>query len=742
MPGFVPTTGRREEPVKVASVPAGGPAAKAGVKAGDVVTAINGEKVSNLRAMMRQLRVGPRVEDPRKVGDKVKVTFRQSGGKSKEIELALVETIVPGVGGRGQRNAPPPGLPYAMGLGGQRPNVTIRQGKDGYQTGGIYVSKDNGETWSRVNSLNPRPMYFSVVRIDPNDDDILYVTTDAPTPLYHSTDGGKTFKSLATARGVHADAHALWIDPKDSRHIIIGCDGGFYVSYDKCATWEHLNHLALGQFYHVAADTKRPYNLYGGLQDNGSWGGPSRTLRSYGPVTEDWVIVGGGDGFVCRVDSSDPDLVYSESQGGVISRRNLRTGERAGVRPRGGRNDAPLRFNWNTPFILSHHNPSIFYCGAQFVFRSLNKGSDLKQISPELTRTKKGSLTALAESPRNADVLWAGSDDGYLWVSKDGGANWANVSAHLASAGLPGPRWVASVEPSRDKDGRAYVVFDAHRSNDDKPYVCVTDDFGQTWKSLNANLPEFGSTRVLREDAVNTNILYLGTEFGAWVSANRGASWSKLGGNLPTVAVHEFAQPTTANELVAATHGRSLWVLDVTSLRQMKPEALKAAATLFAPSPGVRWLAAPSARSPYSSAERAYVGQNPPAGTALEYLLTRKTDKVSLKVVDVTGKTIWSARNPSTDAGLHRVQWNLSGAARRAAGGRQVAGPQVPPGTYQVVLTVGDKEYTQPVKVELDPNAPRDLVATDDYSQPEEDEEEREREGAEELLKKRGGGDE
>jgi hypothetical protein len=355
-------------------------------------------------------------------------------------------------------------------------------------------------------------------------------------------------------------------------------------------------------------------------------------------------------------------------------------------------------------------------------------------------------MIALAESPRTPDVLWAGTDDGNLWVTKDGGANWTNVAANLASAGVPGPRCIGTIEPSRDKDGRCYVVLDAHRSDDDRPYVCVSDDFGNSWKSLNNNLPSFGSTRCLREDTVNTNILYLGTEFGAWISANKGASWSRLGSGLPTVAVHEFAQPTTANEIVAATHGRSIWVLDVNAIRQMKPETLKEKIALFAPAPAVRWKLGVGGESPYSVTDRKFVGTNPTRGAVIEYCLAEKAASVSLKIVDVTGRTVWTAptgrqgaggpggpggrfgggggpggpggaaeappSRPLTDPGLHRVVWTMGGGGGGRGGGggarQQVAGVQ--PGMYRVVLTVGDKEYTQPLTVEIDPNAPRDVI--------------------------------
>ncbi len=357
--------------------------------------------------------------------------------------------------------------PWGFWYGGQRENAQEQQGPDSFEYGGVYKSTDGGESWARVNSVNPRPMYFSQVRVDPTDDKYLYVLGIS---LYRSTDGGKTFKGDGN-NGVHPDQHALWIDPKDGRHMLVGCDGGFYATYDRMDHWDFLNQMAIGQFYNVCVDSRQPYWVYGGLQDNGSWGGPSRSL-SGGLLNEDWIAVLGGDGFVCQVDPSDSDVVYAESQDGAMVRRNLKTGQTAGIRPNAPMDKPAYRFNWNTPFILSHHNPHIFYSGGEYVFRSVEQGDNPKIISPEITRTKRGTATALAESPKNPDVLWAGTDDGALWVTRDGGATWKNVADKV---GLPGPRWVASIEPSRFHERRAYVVFDGHRSDDDEPYVFVTE---------------------------------------------------------------------------------------------------------------------------------------------------------------------------------------------------------------------------------------------------------------------------
>ncbi len=702
MPGFAPDFTNRDS-LKVGNVLKDSAAEKAGIKVGDTIVEVDGKPVDNRRDFQSALRTGPNEDSPRKAGDKIKFKIKQ-GEKALDVELALVDMPLQGIGGGGGgggiARGPSANKPYALGLGGQQPNGQDRQGKDGDQTGGVYKSTDNGETWKRVNSLNPRPMYFSVIRVDPTDDQTLYVIGDVPV-LWKSTDGGRRFVR-GQSEGVHADGHALWINPRNGKHMIIGCDGGFYMTYDTGAHWEHLNHFALGQFYHVAVDNKQPYNIYGGLQDNGSWGGPSRTLRSYGPINEDWVYVSGGDGFVCRVDPTDPDLVYTESQGGNINRRNFRTGERGFIRPPSGQNQERDRFNWNTPFILSSHNPSIFYCASQFVYKSVKKGVALKKISPEITRSKAGSGTALSESPRNPDIIWAGTDDGFVWVTRDGGNKWTNVTENLHKAGVPGYRWVASLEASRDADGRCYVCLDAHRSNDDKPYLFVTEDYGATWKPLAGGLPQFGSTRVLREDIVNNNILYCGTEFSAFVSIDRGKTWGKLGGNLPTVAVHEFAQPTTASEIVIGTHGRSIWVMDINSLRQMNDKTLAAKATLFDPAPAIRWRSGTGAQSPYSASDKKFVGTNPPNGGQIEYLLTSPAKSVSLRVYDVTGKSVGSFPRVEKTAGLHRVNWSLAG----QRGG-------VNPGIYKVTLVVDDVEQSKPIRVEMDPNAPRDIVLID-----------------------------
>jgi photosystem II stability/assembly factor-like uncharacterized protein len=694
------------------------PAQKAGLKAGDIILAVDNRPVLSYKQLTDVLQ-------GHKPGDKLAIKIaRDRRAKDLTVILGKRPEGQPGQGATASKR------PNSFWYGGQRENLQDKQGPQGYQYGGVYKSTDGGETWQRINSANPRPMYFSQIRVDPGDDRYLYVLGIA---LYRSADGGKTFKPDG-GKEVHPDQHALWIDPHDGRHMIVGCDGGFYVTHDRMANWDFLNHLAIGQFYHVALDNQRPYHVYGGLQDNGSWSGPSRTLRNTGPMNEDWIVLGGGDGFVCRVDVNDPDAVYWEFQDGSIFRRNLRTGRSVVVRPQGppgpdvtinwnkpflislGRNlllpflpnlvhKEPHRFNWNTPFILSSHNSHIFYSAGNFVFRSLKQGEELRPISPEITRTRVGSATALAESPRNPEVLWVGTDDGNLWVTRDGGGKWTNVSGQV---GLPGPRWVASIECSRFAEGRAYVAFDAHRSDDDNPYLYVTEDFGQTWKSLRSNLP-WGSSRVLREDVVNPDLLFVGTEFAVWGSINRGASWTKLNNNLPTVAVHELAIHSSASEMVAATHGRSLWVLDITPLRQMKAQAVTAGAYLYQPNTVVRWRTEPERHSPYGVGARHFIGQNPPPGAQLYYSLNKKADRIELKIVDYAGKTVRELKAPA-EPGLHRIDWALT----RSASGK------VAPGMYRVLLTVDGQEQVQSLQIEPDPVVP-DAVAAPEMKSDEDD---------------------
>ena len=402
--------------------------------------------------------------------------------------------------------------------------------------------------------------------------------------------------------------------------MIIGTDGGFYVTYDRMENWDHLNHMAIGQFYHVAVDNRQPYRVYGGLQDNGSWGGPSNGL----------------DGM-----RSERRLDLGRRRRRLrLPRRSERPGHRL-LREPGRRDGAPQparpasalrcargpcagsatastgtrRSSSRTTIPASSTAPATTSSARS------SAATTSRSISPEIARTGRGTGTALAESPRNADVLWVGTDDGNLWVTRDGGANWTNVADKV---GLPGPRWVATIEPSRYVEGRCYVAFDAHRSDDDEPYVYVTEDFGETWKSIRANLPT-GSTRCLREDLVEPEPARCRHRVRASGRRSTAARhWNRINNNLPTVAIHEIAIHPTAGEMVVATHGRSLWILDVTPLRQMNAEIVKAPAHLYEPNTVVRWRAEPAVGT--GGGAQRFRGENPPRGGA-DLLLAGEKDR-------------------------------------------------------------------------------------------------------------------
>ncbi len=961
--GYLGVTGENAEVgARLTRVVDDGPAAKAGLKTGDIIVAVDGRATVKYQDLLTEIR-------KHKPDEVARIQA------SRDRELVEVEVTL------GKR-PDPEAKPYAAYLGGQRANIQDEQGPEGHEFGGVYRSEDGGETWTRVNSLNPRPMYFSVIRVDPSDDKTVWVHG---VSLHISRDGGKTFTDDA-GRGTHADHHAIWINPANGRHVLLGNDGGFYVTYDQGKTWDHLNHIAIGQFYHVALDTRHAFNVYGGLQDNGSWGGPARQRAGAGPVNADWFRVGGGDGFICAVDPEDPNQIYYSSQNGSTGWRNLATGRQGAIRP--PREDGPdgqpvrYRFNWETPYILSAHNARMYYSAGNVVFRSLKGGQELRKISPEITRTDKGSATALAESPLDPGVLYVGTDDGALWGTRDGGFTWTNlfeppaesesekppepktialapvngeatgpiagapsaageqpasprrrgrgrsgaqfaeilaqadangdgliqseempermrflfgridadksgaldkaeIQAFMARQGagrrgedegsgtpeppegekpasppsaapplephtpqpvkpgtpvapsaapsspqtapaekpvepgapgattpppaapapataqpgdlisglwkarlvgdlppeiaafemtlrlgeggkvtgsvrsdaysgpipdgafdpatgdlrfwfagprgessftakvegdrmtgrvslgggdfaldfeagrvpapaatptpsqpaapsaperpaasqekpkyppgkllselVPGPRWVASLEASRYEAARVYLALDGHRSDDDEPYLFVSEDHGRTWRSITSNLPR-ETTRVLREDITSPEILYCGTEFGCFVTLNRGGDWTRLNGSLPTVAVHDFAQHPRTGEIVAATHGRSLWVFDATVLRQMTAEAGGAPAHFYKPGEARVWRTLPSRGV---SGARNFVGQNPPSSAALYYSLGAEAKEVSLKVTTLDGQAVRTLAPEGKTPGLHRVSWDL-----------------------------------------------------------------------------------
>jgi len=922
--GFMGITGEDADAgARLTSITEDGPADEAGLQEGDIVLMVGETPVLSYDGLVEEI-------SSRQAGDKMALTVSRNR-ESVKIEVTLGTRSEEGGNER----------PFGTRLGGQSPNIQEEQGPDSHERGGLYKSYDAGTSWERVNSYNPRPMYFSKLGIDPNDPDRIYILG---VSLGISDDGGKTIRTNQ-ARGVHADHHAIWINPENSNHIVFGTDGGLYISYDKGETWDHMNHTALGQFYHVAVGPRERYFVYGGLQDNGTWGGPNLTRDGRGPINSDWIRIGGGDGFICRVDPNDPDQIYFESQNGGMGRTHLGTGERGFIRPRAERGTR-YRFNWRTPFLLSPHNSKIYYTAGNHVFRSLNKGDNLKRISPEITSGDRGSATALDESPLEEGVIYVGTDDGALWATRDGGANWTNLfevatenegsaggdgdarprganrivamledldsdgdgrvaredipermhrlfdridgngdrqlnqaemdafsermnargearggdesaeseapeeaaepaqqperrapdmvsgtwAAEVIGGQAPGPRnfeftvklgdrgsvsgelksemfsgealggsfqrstkklvmnfegefgpfsvegtvdenkingqivagggeftidfrgertatseaqteqraggetppsepaeptgvpiaelvpdpfWVSELVASRHEEGRVYMSLDGHRSDNDEPHVFVSEDYGQTWRSIRANLPTIGSTRTIAEDIENPNLLYVGTEFGAFASISRGEHWTSLNSNLPTVAVHAFAQHPTSGELIAGTHGRSIWILDVTTLRQMTDEALSSDAHLFRPNRVTYWRREPSRGTP---GPRDFIGENPDGDATIAYMLLQNAEKVGLKILELDGTLVRDLGDQSSDSGLNSVEWDLRGEAQETRGRRRRA-PRVDPGSYRIALDVDGRTYEQRIVVRGDPDYPQSDRFRDDFGE-------------------------
>ncbi len=468
------------------------------------------------------------------------------------------------------------------------------------QEQGVYLSLDRGESWEKLAEFDPRPMYFSQVRIDPNDPERIWA---GGVSLQVSEDGGRTWNRDDAAPGIHVDHHAIWIDPNDSDHLIIGNDGGVASTFDRGATWRHHNNLAVGQFYAIGVDMRDPYYVCGGLQDNSSWCGPSESVSTYGIRNADWFDVSGGDGFYNKVDPSDPNIIYTESQGGNVSRYQVDTGESARIRPVRRPTDADttsnFRWNWSTPIHISHADPATVYLGANVLLRSRDRGMSWEVASPDLTRhvdrdtlrimgrrvtqqtlsrndgvSSYGTITVIGESPLDANVIYTGTDDGMLQVTRDGGSTWTDISANVKGIGTPlspgsersrAPDLVhgmvvTGIEPSHHVAGRVYLSINGHYLDDFGAYVYASEDFGQTWRPITAGLPAW-SVNVIREHPRTPGLLFAGNEIGVFVSTDRGAAWHRMQG-LPTVPVDDIVLHPRENDLVLGTHGRSIWILD------------------------------------------------------------------------------------------------------------------------------------------------------------------------------------
>jgi len=591
--------------------------------------------------------------------------------------------------------------------------------------GGVFRSEDKGETWARVNSLNPRPMYFSQIRVDPNDPQRIYVNG---VDLHISDDGGKTFRDDGSTE-VHLDHHAFWINPANSRHLIDGNDGGVWVSRDRSRSWEHLNNYPIGQFYAIDVDMQQPYHIYGGMQDNASWGGPSSVRDRQGIANEHWYQMLSCDGMFTVVDPLDGNFIYTNCQNGRIVRYDRKSGERKSIMPQAEAGQPPLRWNWTAPIVVSAHDKRTLYTAAQRVFKSTDRGQTWTTISPDLTynlnrdempimgvpgrditlarndgMSSFGNITALAESPRRAGLLYGGTDDGNIQVSRDDGASWSSVASRVP--GVPKLIYVSRITPSAFAEGTVYAAFDGHRSDDVKPWVYASTDFGETWRSISTNLPN-GSVYVIKEDLKNQNLLYAGTEFGLYVSVDRGASWSRWKG-MPTVAVYDLVIHPRDNDLILATHGRSIMVFDdITPLQQLTPAALSAASHVFEVGPAVQYI--PN-ESGWFLGGRSFRAPNRALGSFVNYhLRAGAKEDVAIVISDAAGNVVRRLNGPKT-AGMHRVAWDLRaepiGPATTGLAGAMVLtnlGPFVLPGEYRVQVTIDGRAETKTARVNPDP---------------------------------------
>ncbi|MCW5935821.1 MAG: hypothetical protein KIT11_00750 [Fimbriimonadaceae bacterium] len=572
--------------------------------------------------------------------------------------------------------------------------------------GGVYRSTDGGQNWAKVNTLNPRPFYFSRPVQDPQDENRIYL---CGVNVHYSDDAGKTFRTMNMP--VHPDHHAMWINPQDNNHLILGNDGGLAQSYDRGKTWKFINNMAVGQFYAVSFDFRKPYYVYGGLQDNGCWAGPTQT-RTGGATAQDWISIGGGDGFYAEADWENWQWVYTESQGGALGRLNQLTGESKGIRPRAPRGET-YRFNWNSPLLISPHNSATLYFGGNRLFKSVNRGDAWDPVSPDLTTNdpeklkppvgdaidsgaeKHCTIVTIGESPKKRGVLWAGTDDGNLQVSENDGATWTNVRPNVP--GVPEFTWVSRVEPSRYEDGRCYVTFDGHRNDDKNPYVYVTEDYGKTWKALTAGLPPSAVAYVVREGTKNPDFLALGTERGLYFSLDRGATWEQYTAKGWPIAVRvdDVRIHPRELDLVVATHGRSLWTVPISALEQLTKENREK--DVFVCAPQTVYLLG-RVNSGAWGGTGDFQARNTQPGTVIYYWLKEATqEKVEVYVRDAAGKEI-ARLDGKGEAGLNAIPWSP---ARRTS---------MQSTDYGVSLKIGDKVHQGPLlriedlSVKSDPN--------------------------------------
>src|SRR5947209_7602489 len=593
---------------------------------------------------------------------------------------------------------------------------------------GLLVSHDGGDSWERGDKsqwMVWRPFYFANLIVDPRDAKRVFKTDGN---LILSEDGGKSFAVVGGFNGMHGDLHDLWIDPNNSQHVFAGDDGGLWISYDGGNRWWKSDNLPIAQFYHVSVDDRDPYRVYGGLQDNSSWVGDS--AYPGGITSSRWENMFGGDGFWMFVDPTDPDYIYAEYQGGEIGRVNRKTHESRNIKPLPRYAEGKLRYNWNTPIHVSATRKGTIYIGAQFLFRSRDFGQTWDRISPDLTtndpakqrQEQSGGVTidnssaethttiyAISESPKNPNVLWVGTDDGNVQLSRDGGKTWTNVVTNIK--GLPANAWVSSLEAGHFDDGTVYATFDLHTFGDMRPYLYRSADFGRTWSALAApDGPVKGYAHVVKEDLVNKDLLFLGTELGLGVSVDGGQQWAHYKGNdLPNVAVRDLAIHPRDNDLVIATHGRGIWIVDdITPLRALTPATLASNAVFMQARPVVQRI---PAQGGWANGDAAFVGPNPPDDAVITYYQKKRHifGDLKIEVYDQAGKLVGTVPS-SKRRGLSRVTWSMRITPPRVPPAASASfgaafGPRLLPGTYTVKMSKDKDVYTTQLAVLPDPRA-------------------------------------